>query len=115
MAKRIEKVNELIREVVSGIVLRSIQFPEGALVTVTRVDTSPDIHYANIFITVFSQNGGDAEAVIEIIKKDIGSIQHELNKKLRMRPVPRITFLIDEEEARRERIEELLKKPDQAE
>ena len=110
MTKRIEQVDVLIKEVVSGILLRSIQFPERALVTVTRVSTSPDIHYANVFVTVFSQKSGDADEVMKILKHSIGAIQRELNKKLRMRPVPRIQFLIDEEEMRREKIESLLSK-----
>lgn len=108
MAKRIEKVNVLIKEVVSGILLRSIQFPERALVTVTRAATSPDIHYANVFVTVFSQKSGDVDEVMKILKHNIAAIQRGLNKSLRMRPVPRIQFLIDEEEMKRERIEKLI-------
>ena len=108
MAKRIEQVDVLIKEVASGILLRSIQFPEKALVTVTRVVTSPDIHYANVFVTVFSQKTSDLGEVMKILKHNIAAIQRELNRSLRMRPVPRIQFLIDEEETRRERIEKLI-------
>ncbi len=110
MTKRIEQVNVLIKEVVSGILLRSIQFPSGVLVTVTRVSTSPAIHYADVFVTVFSQKSGDADEVMKILKHSIGATQHELNRSLRMRPVPRIKFLIDKEEMHREKIERLLSK-----
>ena len=110
MTKRIEQVNVLIKEVVSGILLRSIQFPASSLVTVTRVSTSPDIHYANVFVTVFSQKTSDPGEVMKILKHSIGAIQRGLNKSLRMRPVPRIQFLIDKEETQREKIESLLSK-----
>lgn len=108
MAKRIEKVNELIREVVSDIVLKNVHFPEGALVTVTRVLTSRDIHYANVFVTIFSPKAGFSEEAFLTLKRSVAVVQREFNKKLRMRPVPKITFLIDDEEAKRERIEKLL-------
>lgn len=111
MAKRIEQVNELVKEVVAGILLREVQFPDGVLVTVTRVVTSPDLHYADVFVTVFSSRGEDAQKeVLETLKKRVGEVQHGLNKSLRMRPVPRILFRIDDEEMRRERVEELLGK-----
>lgn len=109
MTKRTEKVNMLIKEVVSGILFRAIQFPEGMLVTVTRVVTSPDIHYANVFLTVFSREAQDSSEVMKILQKNIGAIQRQLNKALNMRPVPRIQFLIDEEEMRREKVELLLR------
>src|SRR3989344_4701858 len=109
MAKRVEKVNELIKEVIAGILLREIQFPEGTLVTITRIESSRDLHYANVFVTVFSSHEADAQKeVLILLGKRVGDIQHKLNKSLRMRPVPRILFRIDEEEMRRERVEELL-------
>lgn len=108
MTHRIEKVNELIKEVISAIILRDVQFPEGAMVTITRAVVSPDLHYANVFVTVFSPRGEKEEEALNALKKNTAGIQHELNRKLRMRPVPRIAFLIDEEELRREKVEKLL-------
>lgn len=108
MAKRIDRISELIKEVVSAIILRGVQFPEGAMVTVTRAVVSPDLHYANVFVTVFSSQSGKEDEAMLALKKNTPKIQHELNRKLRMRPVPRIQFLIDEEEGRRERVEKLL-------
>ena len=111
MTKRLEKVNELIKEIVSKIVLENLQFPEGVLVTITRAVVSPDIHYANIFYTVLSvpkKEAEDQRAVTHIFKEKVGSIQWELNRSLRMRPVPKITFVLDKDEERREKIESLL-------
>ena len=108
MTRRIERVNELVKEVVSGAVLKTLQFQEGTMVTVTRVVVSPDLHYTNIFVTIFSPDKTTREEAFVQLKKATPAIQHELNRALRMRPVPRIQFLMDEEETRRERVEELL-------
>ena len=107
-ARRVEKVNVLIREVIAGIIAREVSFPEGTLVTVTRVAASHDLYYATVFVSVL---GGGAEAAVLAfteLEKETGAVQHLLNRALRMRPVPKITFAIDVEEKRRERVERIL-------
>jgi len=108
--RRVEKVNVLIREVVAGILAREAQFPEGTLVTVTRVSASHDLYYATVFVSILG-GGAEAEALaFAELRKETGAVQHLLNRALRMRPVPKITFAIDVEEKRRERVEKLLGK-----
>lgn len=108
MTRRIERVNELVKEVVSGAILKTLQFQGRTMVTITRVAVSPDLHYTNIFVTIFSPSKASIEEAFAELKKATPFIQHKLNRALRMRPVPRIQFLMDEEETRRERVEELL-------
>ena len=102
-----EKLNMLLRDELGKIVDRDIEFAEGTLVTITRVVTSSDIRYATVMLSVL--NGSDSN-VLELLAKNIYSIQQRLNKILRMRPVPRIRFAIDEEELRRESVEQSLAK-----
>lgn len=106
--KRIEKVNELIKEELAKIIERMVEFPEGALVTVTRVEVSEDKLYANAFFSLLSGSGVSEIEILNLLKKNVYIIQQALNKKLRIRPVPKIRFFIDEAEKKRERIEELL-------
>lgn len=105
MVRRIEQVNDLIREELGKIIDRDVDFP-AALVTITRVVTSSDLHYADVFLSILpvTQEG----AATELLESHIGSVQRSLNRKLRMRPVPRIKFLIDKEQKRADRIEKLL-------
>ncbi|MBI2096714.1 MAG: 30S ribosome-binding factor RbfA [Candidatus Sungbacteria bacterium] len=104
--RRIEQVNDLIRAEVGKIIDRDVELPAGSLVTITQVATSPDLHYADIFITVMphSREVGTFAA----LEKGIGGIQHALNRRLRMRPVPRIKFVVDVKQKRADRIEKLL-------
>lgn len=97
----------LIREEIAGILEREFTAPEGAMVTVTRVRTSPDLYYATVFISVFGAPVEEA-AVVKELTGLTGNIQHRLNRILRMRPVPKIHFEIDQDEKRRERVEKLL-------
>lgn len=100
-----EKLNMLMRDELGKIIDRTLEFPEGALVTLTRVHTSSDLRYATVFISVFNT---DNASVLEIFEKNIYHIQQQLNRTLQMRPVPKIRFAIDEEEVRRETLERSL-------
>ncbi|MDP3769686.1 MAG: 30S ribosome-binding factor RbfA [bacterium] len=100
-----EKLNMLLRDELGKIIDREIEFSENTLVTITRIVSSPDLRYATVFLSVL--NGDEAEA-LEMLKKNVYHIQQQLNRALRMRPVPKIRFVIDEEELRRESVERSL-------
>ncbi len=97
----------LMQDELGKIIDRTLEFPEGSLVTLTRVRTSSDLRYATVF---FSLLNGDNAHVLEILEKNVYHIQQHLNKSLRMRPVPKIRFAIDEDEIRREAVEQSLAK-----
>lgn len=105
--RRIQRLEVLLREIISGILVRELHFPEGALVTVTRAEISEDLFHADVFISVLGSVEQEKD-VLGVLARSAGEIQHILNRKLRMRPVPRITFAIDQDEKRRERVEKLL-------
>lgn len=100
--RRIEQLSIFLKEEVSKIIDRELEFPEGCLVTLTRMVISKDARYATIFFSVLGSPEQDALAVLE---KNIYPIQQTLNRAVRMRPVPQIRFLPDRAEDRRERVE----------
>lgn len=94
-SKRIAQVNELIQQELSTIFLREIEFPQSVLVTITRVETDPDIKTAKVKISILpSKKYG---TVLSIIKKRSPFIQSILNRKLSMHHVPSLTYEIDTE------------------
>lgn len=105
--RRLEKLNMLLSEEIAKIIDREIDFPDGTLVTITKVITSQDAHYADVFISVLGKDSGDP---LEILEKNVYNIQHQLNRRLRIRPIPRIRFKIDEGEIKRLSVEKILLK-----
>lgn len=103
--RRIEKLAVLLKEELAAVLDREIEFPEGALVTITRVHVSPDKRYATVFLSVLPN---DPDPILDILNERVFDIQQILNKRVRMRPVPKIRFAADEEEERRERVEKSL-------
>lgn len=108
MSKRIPRVNALIQREVSQLLLREIEFPINVLVTLTRAETLSDLSESNIWISVLPEEKN--KIVFEILKKNIYTLQQKLNKKLRMRPIPRIVFREEKKTSEAGKIEEVLEK-----
>jgi ribosome-binding factor A len=105
MPKRIEKVNSLLEQEIGKIILREFYFP-GIMITLTKVEASGNLFYAKAYISAYPD--AKLDEIIEILNKGVARIQHEINEKLRMRPVPKIKFVKDKDIAKSGRIDELL-------
>ncbi|MDD4624893.1 MAG: 30S ribosome-binding factor RbfA [Candidatus Paceibacterota bacterium] len=103
---RIEKVQKLIQQELGKILLKEIDFPLDSLATITRVYVPSNLEVANVYISVFPEE--KTKGVIDILNKNIYDIQQFLNKKLRMRPVPKIQFFKEKKIVEAARIEQLL-------
>jgi ribosome-binding factor A len=108
MSKRIEQVNELIRRELGKIILREIEFPEGAMVTLTRVETSVDLGQSKVYVSCLPE--GKTVFAIAILNRNIYDIQQALNKRLKMKMIPRLFFAREKDTAKAGKIEELLER-----
>lgn len=103
---KLEKLNNLIKKELNGMILKEIEFPQGVIVTITRVETSSNSIFSKVFVSVIpSERRGE---VVDILEKRIRDIQSFLNKKLRIRPVPKIEFIKEKKTEEASRVEELL-------
>ena len=107
MTKRIERASEVIKKELAVIVSREIEAPN-TFVTLTRVEVSSDLHYADVYFLTIPDDA--SYGIAAELNKNIYSIQQNLNKRLRMRPVPKIRFRIDEQEQEAAKIDEILKR-----
>ncbi len=108
MSNRIKKVDALIQKELSKILFRDIGSPQGVFVTITRVESSSNLSEAKIYVSVIPDKKLDK--VLEILNRRIYHIQQILNKRLRMRPIPRIEFKKEEKTKKAAQVEELLEK-----
>jgi ribosome-binding factor A len=106
--KRILKINELLKRELGQLLLREVEFPEDVFVTITRVETSTDLREAIVSISVMPTS--ESKKVRQILNCRIYDLQQEINRKLRMRPIPKIIFIEEKEVNQAARIEELLEK-----
>ena len=106
MLKRIPQVNQLIKKELGQFILREVDFPPDVLVTVTRVDTSPNLAESKIYISTMPEDRG--KEVLKILEKIIYELQQKINKRLKMRPIPKIRFVEEKETKEAGKIEEIL-------
>lgn len=90
---RMERVEHLIREEVSNLILKKrIKDPRvSTLVSVSRIQVSRDLAHAKIWMSGF---GGVAQTV-KALNHASGFIQHEIGKKLHTRTTPKMIFIED--------------------
>ena len=81
----------------------------GAMVTVTKVNVTPDLLIAKVYLSLFATK--DKKALLEDIKKHAGEIRGKLGNRIRhqVRAVPELHFYEDDSLDYIERIEEILK------
>jgi len=107
MADRMRRVNEAVREVVSVRLAEGLRDPRIGFVTVTSVETSPDLRHARVYVSVL----GDAEqrdATMAGLESAHGVLQLAVARELRMKHTPTLEFVFDESIDRGMRISELL-------
>lgn len=92
MTTRQEKVNSLIKRIVSEYLVHEGYEEITGLLTITDVDVSADMGQAKIYFSVIGQ---DDEEVLQILQNNIYDIQGEVNRKLVMKKLPRIKFYAD--------------------
>ncbi len=109
MAKqRVDRLNSLLKEVISEVIRNDVKNPHiPALITVTRVDITKDLHYAKVYISVIGSEAQKTEA-IHALESAAGFIAVNSSKKVVMRYFPELTFMLDDSVDKHMRIEELL-------
>lgn len=104
---RAKRFNELIKIELGKIIFDFLEVKPGVLVTVTRVVTAPDLFSAVVFISVWPDN--KTGEIFGKLSRSVYQIQQLLNKKLKIRPVPKIIFKHDKNPGEASEVEKLLK------
>ena len=107
MADRMRRVNEAVREVVSARLAEGLRDPRIGFVTVTSVETSPDLRHARVYVSVLG-DPEQREATMAGLESAHGVLQLAVARELRMKHTPTLEFLFDESIDRGMRITELL-------
>jgi ribosome-binding factor A len=92
--KRLERVNQLIKEEISLLVQRQLKDPRLGFVTVTEVDTSPDLKHAKVFVSVLGPEEQWASS-FKALESARGFVWSWLRRNLDLRVTPEIMFRPD--------------------
>jgi ribosome-binding factor A len=102
------RVNEAVREVLSGHITEDhLKDPRIGFVTVTGVETSPDLRHAHVYVSVLGTDEQKSEA-LDGLRSSAGFLQAQVGRELRMKRTPTLEFHYDDSIDRGMRISELL-------
>src|SRR5215211_6640351 len=104
---RMRRVNEAVREVLSARIAEGLKDPRIGFVTLTSVDTSPDLRHARVFVSVLGDESERRETLAGLSSAH-GVLQQAIANELRMKRTPTLQFVFDESIDRGMRITELL-------
>jgi ribosome-binding factor A len=93
MTARMRRVNEALREVLSEGIGR-LKDPRIGFVTVTGVDTSPDLRHATVYVSVLGSEK-KRDATLAGLQSSHGVLQTRVNRELRLKRTPQLTFEYD--------------------
>lgn len=106
--RRIARVNDVIRREISELLMREIRDPRlSGLLSVTEVDTSPDLRYAKVFVSVMGSEE-EKRRVEEGLAAASGFLRRGLAERITLRYIPELVFQRDESIERGSRLLELI-------
>ena len=109
-SNRIGRINEEIQREMSSLI-RTVKDPRvTGLISVTAVDTTPDLKFAKIYISVLDKS--DCTQVLKGLKSASGWLRRELGHSLNLRYTPELTFVRDDSIDQGAHILDLLRNPD---
>ena len=101
------RVNEVMREVIGTTIAGELQDPRIGFVTVTAVETSPDLRTAQVHVSVLGTDE-EKDETLEALRAAHGVIQKAIAAELRMKRTPSLTFAYDDSIERADRLNRML-------
>lgn len=108
-SNRIGRINEEIQRELASLIPNVKDPRVSGLISVTAVDTTPDLRYAKIYISVLDKR--DCAQVLKGLKSASGYLRRELGHALQLRYTPELTFVRDDSIDQGAHILDMLRNP----
>ena len=110
---RVDKLDSMLLREISTIILQDINDPKLGFPTVTEVDVAPDLNTAKVYVSFLGKNYKKRDG-IEALTKAKGYIKSQLAKRLKLRKIPDLRFIVDDTLDKADRIEKIIEKNENA-
>lgn len=105
---RMRRVNEALKEIIGTALAQELKDPRIGFVTLTGVDTAPDLSRAKVFVSVYGKQA-EKEATLEGLRAARPYLQRLIGDELPLKRVPVLEFVYDASVDQGMRIQALLK------
>jgi ribosome-binding factor A len=106
---RMRRVDEAVREVLSDAISHKVKDPRIGFVTVTAVETAPDLRRARVFVSVLGSEGVRRRS-LQGLRSAHGILQRAVAAELHLKHTPTLEFVYDDTAERGMRIAELIER-----
>lgn len=107
---RIDRINEEIQRELASLIPNVKDPRVTGMISVTAVDTTPDLRYAKVYISVLDKR--DSTQVLKGLKSAAGWLRRELGHALQLRYTPELTFVQDDSIDKGAHILDMLRNPE---
>jgi ribosome-binding factor A len=110
---RLKRVAKELQREISQIILYELENSSLGFITITRVEPTPDLKSAKVFMTVLdykaeSSSADEQKSTLNSLTQKAGYIQKLLGKRIRLRYLPKLSFHIDENLEKEQRLLRLI-------
>ena len=108
--RRIERINHLLRQEIADLLSREVKDATlaGALISITEVDTSPDLRSAKVYFSLYGDDD-EIKTAETHLNRASGFLHRNLKERLDLRHIPHLEFVVDQSLARGDRIMRLIR------
>jgi ribosome-binding factor A len=109
-SRRIERINHLLRQEIADLLTREVKDAtlNEAMISITDVDTSPDLRLAKVYFSVYGDEA-EIQAAKDHLQRASGFLHHNLKERLDLRYTPHLEFVLDRSLAQGDRIMRLMR------
>jgi ribosome-binding factor A len=107
MSQRTDRIDELLRQEIGAIVTREVADPRIGFATITKVETTPDLRHAKVWVSVIGQPK-ERTQTIAALARAMPFVRRELGQNLRLKRIPDLHVELDDAAERGTRVLHLL-------
>jgi ribosome-binding factor A len=107
VSQRTDRIDELLRQEIGSIITRDVADPRVGFATITKVETTPDLRHAKVWVSVIGQPK-ERSQTISALSRAMPFVRHELGRTLRLKRIPDLHVELDDTAERGTRVMHLL-------
>jgi ribosome-binding factor A len=108
LSLRMRRINEAIKEIIATALAQDLKDPRIGFVTLTGVETAPDLAHAKVFVSVYGKKV-EKDATLEGLRAARSYLQRLIGDELKLKRIPVLEFVYDASVDQGMRIQALLK------
>jgi ribosome-binding factor A len=107
VTQRTDRIDELLRQEIGSLVAKEVADPRVGFATITKVETTPDLRHAKVWVSVIGQ-AKERNETIGALSRAMPFVRHELGRTLRLKRIPELHVQLDDTAERGTRVLHLL-------